>query len=61
MNKLFPSIAVCLLSAVAGAQTKPPTAPVRPVTDDYFGTKLVDPYRWMENSKSAEFQTWLKQ
>ncbi|MBV9613484.1 MAG: S9 family peptidase, partial [Acidobacteriaceae bacterium] len=49
------------LSAVAGAQTKPPTAPVRPVTDDYFGTKLVDPYRWMENSKSAEFQTWLKQ
>jgi prolyl oligopeptidase len=23
-------------------------APVRPVTDNYFGTTVVDPYRWME-------------
>src|SRR5271154_5484263 len=26
----------------------PPVAPVRPVTDTYFGTTVVDPYRWME-------------
>jgi prolyl oligopeptidase len=25
-----------------------PVAPVRPVTDSYFGTPVVDPYRWME-------------
>lgn len=24
------------------APAKPPVAPVRPVTDDYFGTKVVD-------------------
>ncbi|MGA2550536.1 MAG: prolyl oligopeptidase family serine peptidase [Burkholderiaceae bacterium] len=31
------------------AQTQPPVAAVRPVTDDYFGTEVVDPYRWMES------------
>src|ERR1700719_1963610 len=30
------------------AQSAPPIAPVRPVTDDYFGTEVIDPYRWME-------------
>jgi prolyl oligopeptidase len=27
---------------------KPPSAEIRPVVDDYFGTKITDPYRWME-------------
>jgi prolyl oligopeptidase len=33
---------------------------VRPVTDDYFGTKAVDPYRYMENLKDREVQAWMK-
>src|ERR1700744_2586585 len=37
-----------------------PVAPVRPITDTYFGTKVVDPYRWMENLKSPEVQKWMK-
>src|SRR5471030_2586872 len=37
-----------------------PVAPVRPVTDTYFGTKVVDPYRWMEDLKSPEMQGWMK-
>jgi len=37
-----------------------PVAPVRPVTDTYFGTKIVDPYRWMEDLKSPEVQSWMK-
>jgi prolyl oligopeptidase len=39
---------------------KPPVAPVRPVTDDYFGTKIVDDYRYMENLKDPGVQSWLK-
>ena len=42
------------------ALAKPPVAPVRPVTDDYFGTKVVDNYRWMENLKDPEMQQWMK-
>jgi prolyl oligopeptidase len=36
----------------------PPVAPVRPVTDDYHGTKV--PYRYVENFNDAELQAWLK-
>jgi len=35
-------------------------APVKPVTDDYFGTKVVDPYRYMENLENPEVQAWMK-
>jgi len=38
----------------------PPTAPVRPVTDIYYGTKVTDPYRYMENLADPEVQSWLK-
>jgi prolyl oligopeptidase len=37
-----------LLPALLHAQSVAPVAPVRPVTDNYFGTDVVDPYRWME-------------
>ena len=39
---------------------KQPVAPVRPVTDDYYGTKIVDNYRYMENLKDPEVQAWFK-
>jgi prolyl oligopeptidase len=38
----------------------PPIAPVRPVFDDYYGTKITDPYRYMENLKDPEVQAWMK-
>ena len=43
------------------ALAAPPVAPVRPVTDEYYGTKIVDPYRYMENLKTdPEVQAWMK-
>ncbi len=42
------------------ADAAPPVAPERPVTDDYFGTQVMDPYRWMEDSGSAEAAAWMK-
>jgi len=51
------------LRAQAGAVSSPissPVAPVRPVTEDYFGSKVVDPYRYMENLNDPEVQAWFK-
>ena len=60
-NKHFSVIAlVALLASAASAQQGPPKAPVHEVTDTYFGQKIVDPYRWMEDSKSADFVAWMK-
>jgi len=42
------------------AQAQLPKTPVREVTDDYFGTKVVDPYRWLENTTDAEVVAWMK-
>lgn len=39
----------------------PPVAAVKPVTDDYFGTKVVDDYRWLEDAKSPQTLAWIKQ
>ena len=47
-------------AGVLFAQTAPPVAPVHEVVDDYFGTKIADPYRWMEDMKSPELQAWMK-
>jgi prolyl oligopeptidase len=63
-----PTATLCLtavflasISTIACAQTaSPPVAPVRPVTDVYFGTPVVDPYRYLENLKDPEVQGYMK-
>jgi len=32
----------------------------RPVTNDYFGIEIIDPYRWMEDVGSTELRDWMK-
>ncbi len=42
-----------------GAKTPPfPASPKKPVTDEYFGTKVTDDYRWMEDGKDPAVQAW---
>jgi prolyl oligopeptidase len=48
-----------LLTGAAAAPDHPPIAPERPVTDVYFGTKVVDPYRWMEDRSAPEFVRYM--
>jgi len=51
---------VCLFTTSALANDGPPVAPQRPVIDDYFGTKVTDPYRYMENLADPQVQAWIK-
>ncbi|MGB0076456.1 MAG: prolyl oligopeptidase family serine peptidase [Candidatus Sulfotelmatobacter sp.] len=43
-------------------QTSPPVGPpkaeTRAVTENLHGTKIVDPYRWLEDATSADTQKW---
>jgi prolyl oligopeptidase len=56
----FALIAALLTQQVAvAAPLTPPVAPVRPVSDQYFGTTVVDPYRWMEDRSSPEFIAYM--
>jgi prolyl oligopeptidase len=40
--------------------TAPPAAPVRMVSDRYFGVNVADPYRYMEDLKDPEVAAWFK-
>ena len=37
----------------------PPAAEAAPVSDDYFGTKIADSYRWLEDAKSTETRAFI--
>lgn len=49
-----------LSAAEKAAPVKAPVARVAPVADDYWGTRLTDPYRWMENPKDPDWLPFLK-
>jgi prolyl oligopeptidase len=58
--RLFSAAAAAQISPSPAIQSRPPVAPVRPVSDDYFGTKVSDPYQYMEDVNDPEVQSWMK-
>jgi prolyl oligopeptidase len=58
--KFLSTIVVSVMTTTAAAASSPYAAPIRPVTDDYFGTKVVDNYRWMEDLQDPEMQRWMR-
>lgn len=59
INLIACSVLLILILS-AQAQIMPPQARVDNVTHEYFGVKIVDPYRWMEDVQSKETQDWIK-
>lgn len=61
---LRPTIACSVLTALLACHT-PPSPMTYPLTrqsdqvDDYFGTLVPDPYRWLEDTDSAETRAWI--
>jgi prolyl oligopeptidase len=37
----------------------PPPTPAHPVSDEYQGTQIEDPYRWLEDAKSPQTRAWI--
>lgn len=57
----FTAIALATLIPTAViAQAKLPHTPIRNVTEDYFGTSVSDPYRWLEKTSDPEVVSWMK-
>ncbi|WP_373513876.1 prolyl oligopeptidase family serine peptidase [Persicitalea sp.] len=64
MTKFLTLITALLVGLTASAQmpakSSLPKTPKRPVTDTYFGKKVVDNYRWLEDMSNPETQAWFK-
>jgi prolyl oligopeptidase len=62
-KKSFPLIALSLgvsLSMTAQSLQYPQTKKVDQ-TDNYFGTQISDPYRWLENDTARDTEAWVKE
>ena len=65
MRKFFAALAALALAGPVVAQTPLKTLPypqprkVDTVTT-YFGTKVADPYRWLENDQAADTKAWVQ-
>ncbi len=66
MRKGFAALAVLAMIAACGSCAKEIRSVNYPVTkkveqiDDYFGVKVADPYRWLEDDNAADVKEWVK-
>jgi prolyl oligopeptidase len=49
------------MATISYSQLNYPTTKKGDVVDDYYGTKVADPYRWLEDDNSEETKSWVNQ
>ena len=69
MRRLLPCLVALSIGSNLHAQSihsregivlpAPPAAEPKPVIDNYFGTKITDNYRWLEDAKSTETRAFI--
>src|SRR5580693_2247732 len=52
------ALALCATSALAADIPPPPATPAGDTVDVIQGTKVADPYRWLENRDDPKVQAW---
>jgi prolyl oligopeptidase len=63
-NQLLTTLVMAILISCTGPVKKTIEYPLTKkgdVIDSYFGTKVPDPYRWLEDDKSTETSAWVKE
>lgn len=58
---MFSIISLFALSAVSAQSIKYPVTKKIDHIDDYHGTKIPDPYRWLEDNNSEETEKWVEE
>jgi prolyl oligopeptidase len=61
MKKLIFSLFLFSCAFWVQAQLKYPVSKKVDTVDNYFGTQIPDPYRWLENDNSEETKGWVKE
>ncbi|MEP6616713.1 MAG: prolyl oligopeptidase family serine peptidase [Ginsengibacter sp.] len=59
MKNFATVLSLLLLNLISFGQLRYPVARLTDHTDDYFGVKVKDPYRWLEDENSEETKTWV--
>src|SRR5438105_9328325 len=54
------AIGLTMAATAASSFAAPPVAPVRDQVETLHGVTVHDPYRYFENAKDPEVQSWLK-
>lgn len=58
IRALFLGATFVATAAVAAAMSPPPATPTVDASDTYWGVKVPDPYRWLEDNDDPKVQAW---